>query len=129
MRSRMCALGVTLCVAVILIGCGKKVNLRESDRVEDIVPPATAGSLDSLVGTRWHFKSLGTVVEFSSPPSARLVNPDNLQQGGPAYWSYRDNGIVSISAMGTTFAGTWDGEVVILSGERLTRMGGDSRTG
>lgn len=57
------------------------------------------------------------LVQFSEPPTARLANPENPTQGGPASWSYRPNGVITVSALGTTFAGTWDGNSVVLSGE------------
>lgn len=120
--NRLCGLLVILAVvSVVLLGCGTKVNLRDSDSPDDIAPPSTPGALEELVGTSWNFPNHGMLVQFSEPPTARLANPANPSEGGPASWSYRPNGVISVSAMGTTFAGTWDGSSVILSGESGVR--------
>ncbi len=109
----------TLLGSCVLLGggCGEKVNLEQADRVEEVKPPATAGSLESLVGTSWRFDDLGMIVRFSDPPTCSLSNPENPGESGPAYWGYRDNGVISVSFLGTTKAGTWDGTKVVLSGE------------
>lgn len=116
-NGRIKALALYLAVVMLVAGCGKKVSLHESENPDEVTPPATAGSLESLVGTWWHFSDQGMLVSFSEPPTARLANPENPIEGGPAHWSYRPNGVISITVMGTTFAGTWDGNSVVLSGE------------
>ena len=118
--NRLC--GLLCVVSVTLIGCGTKVNLRDADNPDEVTPPSTPGSQEELVGTWWDFQDMGMLVYFGAPPTARLANPENPAEGGPASWSYRPNGVISVSAMGTTFAGTWDGNSVVLSGETGLRV-------
>jgi hypothetical protein len=112
---------LTIMGLVALAGCGTKVNLREADNPDEVTPPATAGSVEALTGTWWEFPEHGMLVSFSQPPTARLANPANPAEGGPASWNCRADGVVTVTAMGTTFAGTWDGSTVVLSGDTGVR--------
>ena len=131
-RAVGCAL--PLLAAALLAGCESKVNVAKSDDPDEITPPATAGTVDQLVGTSWAFKGLDMVATFSGPSGAaapavegaeamappmmvKLSNPANPSESMNAYWRLRANGVISMTIMGTTRAGTWDGNQLVLSGE------------
>ncbi len=114
------------CPALVLFltmnGCGSKSNLVASENAENVVAPATPGSLDDLVNTAWLFEKFGAVIVFGEPPACQMSNPKNPSQSAPAYWSLRENGVLTLTLVGTTKAGTWDGKVVVLSGETGTKQ-------
>ena len=114
---------VVLGLAVLgLSACGSKTNLAPPERAEDVTPPATPGSLEALVGTTWKFEKQNMMVRFGQPPSCQLINPANPKETGPAFWSLRPNGVFTMSFLGTTKAGCWDGQTVIVSGESGVRV-------
>lgn len=135
---RVIARTILTAVIVLSVGCEKKVNLASSDNPDDISPPATAGTVEQLQGTSWLFSGLDMVATFSGPTagaapaavegaeavappmSVTLSNPKNPAESTAAYWRLRPNGVISISFMGNTKAGTWDGTRLILSGEEGT---------
>ncbi len=136
------ATALLLSTALLGAGCGNKVNLAKSDNPDDIKPPATAGSPDSLMDTSWLFENLDMVVTFRgdtvegaaplvegaapvvSTMKAVLSNPQDPTQSLVGYWRLRPDGVISITTMGNTKAGTWDGERLVLSGETGTRVEG-----
>ena len=84
--------------------------------------PAGAAGLDTLVGTAWAFED-GTEISFKDAETAvikggvvALIAPGGLD----AALSFED-GNVTISAMGQTKTGTWDGESFEMDGNVATK--------
>lgn len=132
-----------LSALIALAACGKKVDMAESDNPDEVTPPATAGTADSLIGTSWRFDGLDMIVTFNGlvgPGGALqsgaangegtqmalvIQNPNNPQQTAPGFWLLRPNGVISVTSFGTTRAGTWDGERLILAEEEGERASGE----
>ncbi len=114
-------------VGALAIGCEKKVQLTPSDDPDKVAPPKTAGTVDQLVGTSWLFKRLDMVATFygPDPPMAiRLSNPRDSGQFVSGYWGLRPNGVIYYTVYGTTTAGTWDGNRLVLGKEEGLRQDG-----
>ncbi len=84
--------------------------------------PAGAAGLDTLVGTAWAFED-GTEISFKDAETAvikggvvALIAPGGLD----AALTFED-GNVTISAMGQTKTGTWDGESFEMDGNVATK--------
>ena len=84
--------------------------------------PAGAAGLDTLVGTAWAFED-GTEISFKDAETAvikggvvALIAPGGLD----AALTFED-GNVTISAMGQTKTGTWDGESFEMNGNAATK--------
>jgi len=112
--------GVLIFVVLTAATCGRKTSIGKADL--DIPPPATAGSLESLVGTAWQFDGQDMILYMDKPPGARAANPKNPKQSLVANWKFQPNGIVLVNIMGSTQAGTWDGQRFVLDGEEGVRV-------
>ena len=85
-------------------------------------PAEAAGDLNGLVGTSWAFED-GTEISVKDAETAvikggvvALIAPNGLD----AKLSYED-GNVTISAMGQSRTGTWDGETLEIDGNAATK--------
>lgn len=90
--------------ACSIAGCEKSVTLGAP-------LPATA---EGLSGTKWQLDDI--VLEFGTPPDL-VISGDAVPFGKPLNAKYVvNNGIIEITAMGKTRAGTWDGRAMVIDG-------------
>lgn len=81
--------------------------------------PAADGAADAsgLVGTKWKYDAY--TAEFAAD---NVLNVAMGEMKVPGEYKLGEDGTIEISAMGSSFSGTWDGEKLTINGDELEKV-------
>ena len=111
--------GVSLLLVLGLAACGGPTG-QEEFQAGDETPPATAGSLESLMGTTWQLAE-GQTLAFGENGQGEAGRAGG---GLPMSMRYelQPNGVITVVIVGASRSGTWDGTTLIIDGEKAQRV-------
>ena len=104
-------------LAVTLAACG----LYACSDAEDSPAISTPGTAESLVGTTWRLEDY--TITFHEPPEIHVAGgkiDEDHPEGVVGEYSV-ENGIIDISALDQGRSGTWDGQRLVIDGEKARR--------